>query len=327
MLDQYGIEYKHNKSEQILRVKDSVVFFKSIDDQEKIKSSEYNYIWMEEATDFDVEDFMQCNLRLRRQNTNSGMINQIFLTFNPISQANWVFNTFFQNSKYDADVLHTTYKDNPFIDEVYSKELEHLIETDENFYKVYALGEFAALGDNVYSNYEITSVIPSKFDEVFAGLDFGWNHPMAFVKVGIKDGLHYIIEEIYESNMTTGQFGNLMKERGVLFNLPIYADKAEPDRIRELNKMGFNVIKADKAVGAGLDFCKQQKIIINSECINTIKEIKSYSYKKVNGITTEEPVKFLDDAMDAMRYAMFTHYKTRGFKSKVKRVVFGKRRF
>jgi phage terminase large subunit len=39
-----------------------------------------------------------------------------------------------------------------------------------------------------------------------------------------------------------------------------------------------------------------------------IKEIRSYKWKvDKNGKSLEEPVKFLDDAMDALRYAVWNY--------------------
>ncbi len=54
---------------------------------------------------------------------------------------------------------------------------------------------------------------------------------------------------------------------------------------------------------------KTKKLHIHERCINTIKEIQGYKYKEDrNGNVLEEPVKFNDHTMDALRYAVFTYY-------------------
>ena len=58
----------------------------------------------------------------------------------------------------------------------------------------------------------------------------------------------------------------------------------------------------------GIDFVKRFKLHIHPRCVNTIKEIQGYSYRKDrNGNILDEPVKAFDHAMDAMRYAIYSH--------------------
>ena len=91
-------------------------------------------------------------------------------------------------------------------------------------------------------------------------------------------------------------------------NAEIYADSAEPARIEEITRAGFNVYPAKKEVKNGIDYIKRKKIYIHESCANTIKEIQSYKWKeKKDGEILDEPVKFLDHAMDALRYAVYTH--------------------
>ncbi len=55
----------------------------------------------------------------------------------------------------------------------------------------------------------------------------------------------------------------------------------------------------------GIDKVKQYKLHILEDSINLIKEIRSYKWKEdKEGRILEEPVKFNDHAMDAMRYAL-----------------------
>ena len=86
----------------------------------------------------------------------------------------------------------------------------------------------------------------------------------------------------------------------------IFADSAEPQRIEEIYRAGFDIHPARKiSVRDGIDFVKRFKLYIDKESTNIIKEIKFYSYKvDKNGKVLDEPVKLNDHAMDAIRYAI-----------------------
>lgn len=306
ILNNLGVPYEHKKAEQILMFGKNRIIFRGLDDPEKIKSAEFNYIWMEEATEFTLDDYRQLRLRLRRH-TGRGR-NQIFLTFNPISVHHWIYEIFFEKKlEDDVDILRVNYKDNPFLDSEYVKLLEDLEQQDEVFYKIYTLGEFAQPRDLIYTNFEVVSDIPSSFDEIIWGLDFGYNNPTALLKIGIRDNEFWIIDEIYQTRLTNADLIELMKEK-VKRTDPIYADSSEPARIEEIKRAGFNIYPADNNVKAGIDFVKRQKIYISQNCSNTLKEIRQYLWKKnKDGELLDEPVKFMDHSMDSMRYAIYTH--------------------
>jgi phage terminase large subunit len=324
ILNELEVPYVENKSEQVLQLpRRNEIYFRGLDDAEKIKSSEFNYVWMEEATEFDYEDYLQLKLRLRRS-TNS--VNQMFLTFNPV--AGWTQKQFFEQESDDVAILHSTYIDNPFLDVEYTKMLEYLKEQDETYYQIYTLGQFAILKNKIYSNYKVVSKLPEKFDEIVYGLDFGYNNPTACLKIGIKDDDIYILDELYETHLTNEDLIEKLKNFVDNRYDEIYSD-TEPDRIKEIERAGFNIRAAKKAkqkVANGIDLLKRKKIYIHETCANTIKEIQSYKWKeKKDGEILDEPVKFNDHAMDAMRYACeyFMGYDetARNIKIKIKRSV------
>lgn len=304
ILNELEIPYMENKTEQVLQLpRRNEIYFRGLDDAEKIKSAEFNYIWMEEATEFDFEDYLQLKLRLRRATTS---VNQLFLTFNPV--AGWTQKQFFEQESDDIAILHTTYVDNPFLDIEYTKMLEFLKDQDEAYYQIYTLGRYAILRNKVYNNYQIVSKMPESFDEVIYGVDFGFNNPSVILEIGLKDDNIYITKELYETHLTNEELIGKLKSFVRNKNAEIYADSAEPMRIEEITRAGFNVYPAKKDVKNGIDYIKRKKIFINENCINTIKEIQTYKWKeKKDGEILDEPVKFMDHAMDAMRYAVYTH--------------------
>lgn len=183
--------------------------------------------------------------------------------------------------------------------------MERLIEQDMRYYKIYVEGEFADLEHLIFHNFQIVSVLPSEFDEIIYGVDFGFNNPSAVLKIGLKDGDVYVLDEIYRQYLTNADLIELLKtfvhdKRAVL-----YCDSAEPQRIEELRRAGFSAQASNKNVKDGIDFLKRRTIYIAKHCTNTLREIRTYSWKHdVEGNVTDEPVKFGDHTMDALRYAI-----------------------
>lgn len=123
----------------------------------------------------------------------------------------------------------------------------------------------------------------------------------------------YIKEIFYKSQSLVTDLISAMKEEGISEDARIYGDSANPDKIVMVQNAGFkNCTQAKKNVLAGIDFVKSKKIHITKCSTNLIKEIESYSWKlDKNGEPMEQPVKFLDDGMDSIRYSIFRGEKIR----------------
>lgn len=289
-------------------VNGSEVLCEGLDDPEKLKSIEgITSTWIEEATEIDYESNMQIDLRLRG---NISSYFQICYSFNPISKLNWVYKEFFEKEDPDnIKINHSTYKDNRYLDDKYVEILERLKEKDEVFYKIYALGDWGVLGSLVFTNWveKDISTNPEDYDAIRCGLDFGFNHPSAFIRLGLKDDDVYILDEFYQSNLTNNELIRALRPQITKKDL-IVADSAEPDRIKEFKQSGYNVKASKKgkdSVKRGIDWTRRRKIYIHPKCINTKNEISMYKYKKDrDGNVLEDPVEFRDDLMAALRYAV-----------------------
>jgi len=299
-------------------VNGSKILLLGLDDPEKIKSIKgVTREWIEEATELNEQDFDQLDLRLRGKTKHK---KQITLTFNPISELHWLRKRFWEiEDKKNVTILKTTYQDNRFLDEEYKNKIRRLENQNPSLYRIYGLGEWGVIEGLVYKAPDTRTSYPESYDEIIYGLDFGYNNPTALIMFGIKDfnrktleGDIFIKEIIYQTGLTTTELGKLMKEKGIPSNAVIYADSAEPDRIQELHKFGFRNIKpADKgkdSVRAGISFVQSLNIHSNPDNINYNAEKQTYSWQRdKNGNWLEEPVKFSDHAMDAERYALFSH--------------------
>lgn len=144
------ITYLPNKNE---------ILFAGLDDVEKLKSI-YNItsIWLEEASELLESDFNQLDIRLRGK---SNYYKQFIITFNPISVNHWLKKRFFDTKSSLTKVIHSTYKDNIFLDKEQKKVLESFKTTDEYYYMVYCEGKWGSFGKSVFDNSAVNRRINS----------------------------------------------------------------------------------------------------------------------------------------------------------------------
>ena len=299
--------YTENKSDRHFNfVNGSEILFKGLDDPEKIKSvAGITRVWIEEASELTTDDFKQLNLRLRGRNDL-----QMTLTFNPISDMHWIKSHFFDNPVMSekTTIIKTTYKDNKFIDQAYKDELESYKDIDENYYNIYALGEWGSITKGrIFDLWEQIETFPD-IDGFWYGLDFGYsNDPTSVIKVLPVKGRLYLDEVIYQTGLNNNDIASLLKELGYN-NEPIICDSAEPKSIDELKLNGINAIAADKGKGSileGIDNIKRQKVLVTKRSRNIIKENQFYQWKQDrDGNYINQPKDFMNHAIDAIRYSL-----------------------
>lgn len=287
----------------------SEILCQGLDDREKIKSI-YNItgIWCEEANELVKDDFIQLDLRLRGQTQS---YKQIMCSFNPISKLIFLHDMFFLNPKEDSITIHSTYKDNRFLDAEYVRTLENLKDEDPTYYQIYTEGVWGVLKDIIYSNYATINEFP-KLREVCYGLDFGYNSPSALIMVGEKDHNYFLEELLYQTKLTNDDLIAHLKRlipKKYRRKRIIYGDTAEPARIEEINRAGFICKPSDKSIKDGIDYVKRSKLLIEKNSTNILKEISGYKYKEdKDGNVLELPLSWNDHLMDSMRYALYTHF-------------------
>lgn len=131
------------------------IFCIGLDDPEKLKSLVATSSWVEEATELEEADFNQLDLRFRGY---TPYYVQHIISFNPIDETHWIKKKFFDNQDKDdmVYIMHSTYRDNLFIDEQYKRVLEERFKYDENQYRIYVLGEWGRIktGSEYYFNFK-----------------------------------------------------------------------------------------------------------------------------------------------------------------------------
>jgi phage terminase large subunit len=314
LLDRWGLApyMATNKSDHIITFwNGSEIRFIGLDDVEKLKSLESpSSFWLEEATEMTEADLEQVSLRLRGATPG---YKQILLTFNPISQLHWLRRRFFEGAQSDTFTLRTTYRDNPHLDEVYRRELEALRDRDRALWQVYARGEWGVLEGLVYDPWLVEPWPEQAPNDRWYGLDFGFNNPTALVEVWERDRVHRVREVVYETGLTTGDLLARMEAAGARRDRTIWADAAEPARIEELSRAGYRVRPAPKgadSVRGGIALVRGLDIRTEPGSTNILRELETYKWAEDrHGNRLDEPTKWNDHAMDAVRYAIMGQYR------------------
>lgn len=290
----------------------SIIFcgFHDAKQREKVKSVNFTggkltWIWIEEATEISQQDFEILDDRLRGE-LPPNLFYQITLTFNPVSSRHWIKKRFFDSGEEEAELHHSTYLDNRFIDDAYRRRMERRKRFDPEGYRVYALGEWGQSEGKILTNYRVERV-EQTFDNAVYGQDFGFNHANAILAVGFTDEKIFVFDEIYRHGMDTSELITLAEGRLDKRRLMI-CDSAEPDRIRMWKKAGYRAVPARKgngSVSAQIDFLKQHTLIIDPRCQNLLSELDQWQWKRDgNGEFLDIPAEGPDDAIAALRYAV-----------------------
>ena len=231
---------------------------------------------------------------------------KLIFDFNPSDNDHWLYELLERDN---SKLIKSTYLDNPFLGEDQVKEIEYLISVDENYYKIYALGEKPIPTTRIYTHFKLYKELPERIDDIYYGADFGFNHQTALVKVYMSDGVAFVEEILYKSKLTSGDIVNEFLSLNVDKNKFIFCDYARPEIIEDLKRNGFNVKDAVKEVKEGINTIKMTEIYINEHSINVWKEYKQYSWKTKGDEILDEPVKVADHLMDAIRYAIHSNKK------------------
>lgn len=296
------------------------IIFRGMNDEkqrEKLKSITFQRgkltdVWCEEATEITQADLEIIDDRLRGV-LPDGQFYQIRLTFNPVNKNHWIKKVFFDIPDENVLTHHSTYQDNRFCDAAYRARMERRKIVDPEGYRIYGLGEWGEIGGLILHNWEVKEISqnPADYDDFANGQDFGFNHANVILPLGFKDDDIYITKELYEFEKDTNELVALAEKLGIDKRRQMWCDSAEPDRIKMWAKAGYRARGVDKGGNAGsvkaqIDWLKQRKIYVHPSCVNTIKELQQWKWKKdeKTGEYLDEPVPFQDDAMAALRYGV-----------------------
>ena len=306
----------------------SEIIFIGLDEETKLLSlNGIGTIFIEEAYEVPKPIVEQLNLRLRGRTQNQ----QIIMAFNPISANHWL-KEFCDNPPSSFMFVHSTYKDNPFLNAEYIQQLEELYVRNPAKARVFCDGEWGVDAEGLV----ITNWSKEEFDamelaaaglEHRAGIDLGWVDKTAIID-SLYDAANktiYVFNEFYKSGCQLSDIAFALGEMN-LKKTKVFVDSAEPRSIQFFRNEGFNTVPCSKgkdSVKAGLMFLQDCKIIVHPKCHNFITELENFSYikSKQTGEWTEETTHEWSHAIDACRYAYSDIYTNRKLKTLDKKLL------
>lgn len=276
------------KTDNVFTVKNSIIEFWSTDNIGKVHGPRRDILFINECNNISFEIFTQLEIRTKKT---------VFLDFNPV-RSFWVHEQIipFQNHV----LIKSTYLDNPFLEKSIIDSIESK-KHNENWWKVYGLGEVGVYEGLIYTNWEFGNFTETGIQGY--GLDFGFNDPDALIRVSVDKSkmLIYAKEIIYKSGNSTDDLINTIKSRNTGREI-IIADSAEARLIEDIKKTGINIQRADKGSGSiseGIKTIQGYKLIIDENSQNLVKELKNYMWNdKKAGI----PIDDFNHLLDALRY-------------------------
>lgn len=279
----------HNMTDQLYKYPaGNFMEFFGVDDAKRVRGPGRDILHINEANLLSLETYRQLAIRTKKT---------ILIDYNPADEFSWIYDEILP--KKNCKFIQTTYLDNPFISREQKADIEALKDIDPNFWKVYGLGERGTAQATIYHKFEVYDTSPD-LDYCF-GLDFGFNHPNALVKVTHHDDSLYFEQKFFQSHTTAADLIEAIIP--IVGQKYIYCDGSRPEIIEEMRRAGLNAYPANKEVKEGIDFVRSNRIFVHRESLDLQKELRSYKWKtRPNGDVLDEPVKMFDDLMDACRY-------------------------
>jgi phage terminase large subunit len=283
----------HNKTENTYLLNNNLIEFFSTDDSQKLRGRKRDVLFCNEANELDLEDWRQLLLRTE---------GKVIIDYNPSDFEHWIYDQVI--TRPDANLLITTYKDNPHLPDSLKKEIESLELADPEYWKVFGLGQRGQLKGLIFQNWIEANLIPENAKFLGYGLDWGFtNDPTSVVGVWKRDTEIWVKEFLYERGLTNHDISDRLKTFATNRD-EIWADSAEPKSIEEVYRLGWNIKPTQKgkdSILVSIDVLKRFKInLIGS---NIVREFKTYKWKVDKAEKTiNEPIDFNNHAIDALRY-------------------------
>lgn len=310
----------------------SVIRIGGMDKSTKIMSTEYDMIYVQEATELTEHDWQALTTRLRNGRMS---FQQLIADCNPSFPTHWL--------KLRADagttrMLESRHEDNPVyftedgkltpMGKAYLAKLDAL--TGVDYYRL-RKGLWVAAEGVIFDEFDAKRHVVERFEipsdwRRFWTMDFGFTHPMVIQRwAEDPDGRLYMYGEYYRTRETVDVIAKEHVE--ILKNEPkpeaIIADHDAEGRAVFAREIGLPTVPAKKVVLDGIQAVQRrfrnrddgkpgifffrdavmrrdQRQADEKKPTSTLEEIPGYIWR--DHAKKEEPVKENDDGCDAMRY-------------------------
>lgn len=282
--------------------------------KQKAHGRRRTHLWLNEANETPYGIFDQLRLRTR---------DRIVLDYNPaMEDDHWIFTEYDGKPESVVATVHSTFEDNPFLEDRVRRRILNLRDTDPYAWTVYGMGERGVPAYRVLPFVEPLAEWPAVGNDTVCGMDFGFHDPTVLLRVARADGEPrprlFVWAMFHDTLHTTGDVLAKMAddeehpEVHVERSEVIWADSAEADRIEEIKRAKYRVrpvAKGPGSVKAGVDWLKRHTIYVGGPAGESARaELKRYRNKERNGKLVDEPLDADNHVADALRYAAFTRW-------------------
>ena len=302
------------------------IFLRSAENPERIRGLNLAWAWGDELAQVptrDVWQILQGRIRDPRAKKRG-----LFATTTPKGW-NWLAKMFLQARSDSYRWIRARTSDNPYLPEDFVRGLRQ--DYGEEFAAQELDAEILELQGLVWP---INPRVNCRFDKAHAirsckdfvvGIDWGYSNPSAVVVGGFtEDGTWYLLEEWKKPRQLTEDIIEQLKKFYKKYRFEIvYADPAEPDRIREVKNAGFACKAADRARGAGLAEVRsllavrgdgKPKMYIHPTLRGWLREQEDYHYVEESEDVEGDSG---DHLMDATRYMVHSWENRREIRGRV----------
>lgn len=298
-----------NKTERTVTfITGSQIEFTSYETAQSAKNGKRHYSFLNEANGISYDIAEEIMLRTTHQ---------IFIDYNPSAEF-WLHERILPMDRDKYTFIKSTWRHNPFVSDSVRDKILSYEHTDPYRWQVYGLGELGKLEGLVYPNWIEADAMPEDWDWEIYGLDFGYtNDPTACVRIRKNGRRLYLQTVFYEIGLTNREISARLHTVGIKDNDLIYADSAEPKTIADLRRgfpdMGLQpltvlpALKGPDSIDSGISKMKEFEVChLRSDAILR-KEVTNYQWVQIEGKSTNKPVDKWNHALDAGRYAVYTH--------------------
>ncbi len=295
----------------------STLGFKSLDQgREKFQGASLDFVWFDEEPDEDV--YRECVMRVLDRE------GDVWCTMTPLKGLTWVYEDIYNSTNPDVWFTVMDWSDNPYLNPAETEKLAQMMSKEE--LETRKSGKFRASSGLVYPEFDPEVHVIDPFRVPFEwqdqiSIDPGLKNPLSahFYAVDF-DGNIYVIAEHYESEKDIDYHANkikaLAKELGWHTDskgrLHALIDSAAEQKtlasIKSVSELFYERdilvnTKVNKDTWSGiarvrsLFSSRPPRIFIFKNCVNLIRELKSYRYGD-----GDRPKKIDDHALDELRY-------------------------
>jgi len=304
--------FKITQTEITSKIGHGMIIFQGMQDHtaDSIKSLEgFDVAWCEEAQTMSKRSLQLLRPTIRKEGS------EIWFSWNPDQPTDPV-DEFFrgEHPPEDSVAVMVNYDKNPFLPKTLYLEMLSDMQRDADTFAHVWEGGYNQRTDSLVlgGKWEIDEFEPRRtWERPYFGVDWGFSKdPLAVVKMWFYHDTLYIEDELYSIGVELDTLGSFLDRIKGTRKHTLRADSSRPETISHVKNMGFNITGVPKwknMVEDGVAWLRGlNSIVVHPRCVNTIRELRLYSYKicKMTGDILPDILDENNHAMDAIRYGM-----------------------